>query len=80
VFGDFGGVKEVIITILAFLLSPLAEHAFLGKAISKLYMARSKTHSFEPKKGVKSLNKRQKMKKMAENLPDDKKKKLSGLN
>jgi hypothetical protein len=69
VFGDFGGVKEVISLILAFLLAPLAENAFLGKAISKLYMARSKTHYFEPKKGVKSKFKRQKMKKIAENLP-----------
>jgi hypothetical protein len=38
-FGDFGGVMEVMLLITHALLSPVSEHSFLVKAISKLYMA-----------------------------------------
>jgi hypothetical protein len=45
VFGDFGGVSEVLSMLAALALGPIASHAFLSKAISKLYIAKSKDGS-----------------------------------
>jgi hypothetical protein len=77
VFGDFGGVKEVISMILIFFLSPVADHVFLGKAISKLYMAKTNgLNHFQPKKNQKFINKRKKMKEIAQTLPKEEKDRL----
>ena len=40
-FGDFGGFMEVMLLAGAFLMSPIAEHMFLIKAIQKLYLAKT---------------------------------------
>jgi len=51
-FGDFGGIKEVIMLVIGFLMAPISEHSFIVKAISKLYLARtSQPHIFEKRKG-----------------------------
>jgi len=39
VFGDFGGVAEVFLILSGVLISPIADHLFLIKAIQKLYLA-----------------------------------------
>ena len=52
--GDFGGVSLVIETVIMLLISPIAVHNFYLKAISKLYMAKTKDHGmFESKKNRK---------------------------
>jgi hypothetical protein len=56
VFGDFGGVQEVITALASLALGQIASHAFLTKAISKLYIAKTKDDSiFQRKKSVKAL-------------------------
>jgi hypothetical protein len=58
VLGDFGGVQQVLETVAAILMGPIAAHAFLSKAISKLYLARTDDAAlFGKKKSVKSESK-----------------------
>ena len=40
--GDLGGVLEVLIGFLGVLLFPISEHSFIMKALSILYLARTK--------------------------------------
>ena len=48
--GDYGGLKEVLYQILSILVTPLATHNFILKAISKLYLAyTSDNHLFGTK-------------------------------
>ena len=40
-FGDFGGLSEVILILSASLMAPISEHFFFIKAIQKLYLAKT---------------------------------------
>ena len=58
VLGDFGGVKEILESLAAFLLGPIAAHAYLSKAISKLYLAKTSDESvFKEKHSEKAKSK-----------------------
>ena len=60
-FGDFGGLLEVITLVATFFLAPIAEHQFTLKAIQKLYLARTKDKNlFEEPAGKKSKYKQRK--------------------
>ena len=64
--GDFGGVQGVLQIIASLLLGSVSQHAFLSKAISKLYLARTKDASiFMEKKSEKAKSKRYKQKKLS---------------
>ena len=39
--GDLGGVTEVLILMFYLFITPLSEHSFMIKALSKLYLART---------------------------------------
>ena len=57
-------------TVAAFLLSPIAYHAFLSKAISKLYFVSTKDESiFNQKKSEKAYQKKKKFAEMIKVLP-----------
>ena len=66
-FGDLGGVQSVMFMICGALLSPISEHSFFIKAISKLYLARTKDNSLfadrKSKKAQQKLKKNQKVSK-----------------
>ena len=39
--GDYGGYEYILMTLVALFVGPVAEHSFLLKAISKLYLVRT---------------------------------------
>lgn len=54
VLGDFGGVQGVLYTLILMSMAPIAAHSFYLKAISKLFMAKTKDNTlFESKKNRK---------------------------
>lgn len=62
VFGDFGGLKEVIFLIVGFFLAPWSEFSYSLKAIQKLYNVKSKKPSeFRKTKSQKYLDKMKKL-------------------
>jgi hypothetical protein len=80
VFGDFGGVSEVLSALAALALGPIASHAFLSKAISKLYIAKSKDESiFRQKKSAKSQSRKEKQENLKQNLSAKDREKLERL-
>lgn len=40
--GDYGGLQEVLLILVGFLIAPFAEHSFTLEAIRKLYLAKTK--------------------------------------
>ena len=67
--GDYGGLKEVLYQILSILITPLATHNFILKAISKLYLAyTSDSYLFGTKQNRNLKYKQRKEKKAARNL------------
>jgi hypothetical protein len=40
--GDLGGLIEIILSIAGLIVTPIAYHSYVIKAISKLYVARTK--------------------------------------
>ena len=48
--GDLGGVLEVLIGFLGVVLYPISEHSFIMKALSILYLARTKSKNVFVKK------------------------------
>jgi len=44
-FGDLGGVIEILMLTCAFLIEPLASHSFLSKAFSLLFLAKTEDHN-----------------------------------
>ena len=67
--GDYGGLSEVFYQILSFLVTPLATHNFILKAISKLYLAyTSENFLFGAKKNRNLKYKQRKEKNAARNL------------
>jgi hypothetical protein len=42
ILGDLGGVIEILMIVLGTFLYPISEHSFILKALSKLYMARTR--------------------------------------
>ena len=57
-FGDIGGVVEVILMLTELFVKPIAEHMFLLKAIQKLFLARTTDKNlFAEKKGDKAQRK-----------------------
>ena len=70
VLGDFGGVAQVLETIAAFILAPIATHAYLSKAISKLYVAKTEDRRlFLKKRSQKSDEQRKKVLALIKQLP-----------
>ena len=75
--GDYGGVAEVFITIFVLMAAPIAEHNFLLKAISKLYLAQtSDDYLFEQKKNPKLKQKLRIERRFTSQLSQKKKKPL----
>lgn len=63
VFGDFGGLLEVVMGVLALIISPWVEFQFNVKAIQKLYSVRTQKNStFRKSAAKKHIEKRQKIK------------------
>ena len=48
---DLGGVMEVIMLIASVMIIPISEHAFVVRAITKMYYAKSKEDVFFDKTG-----------------------------
>ena len=44
-FGDFGGLSEVVLLLSGLLMAPIAEHFFVIKALQKLYLANTVTEN-----------------------------------
>jgi len=58
VFGDFGGVAEVVTGVAAYLLSSISAHNFSLKIIAKLFFAKTKDpYLFSQKKSLKAKKK-----------------------
>ena len=55
--GNFGGIKEALILIAAFIMGPITEHSFNTKAISKLYVAKTREQNLFEQKPPKQLQK-----------------------
>ena len=54
VLGDFGGVQGILYILILLSMAPIAAHSFYLKAISKLYLAKTKESTlFENKKNRK---------------------------
>lgn len=57
VFGDYGGVVEVLMNIASFLVAPIAAHYFNLKAISKLFLVKTKDRKIFPQRtNLRNLN------------------------
>ena len=77
VFGDYGGVVEVFNGLVYFILSPISTHSYIGKAISLLYMARTKNDKlFHEKKSSKAEKKRIKANTLRNNISNDERRAL----
>ena len=69
VLGDFGGVAQVVETVVMLLISPIAAHNFNLKAISKLYMAKTKDLTlFRSKKNRKVKQRKEQEREIKRNL------------
>jgi hypothetical protein len=70
VLGDFGGIQYVFLLFGQFLFTPLAEFNYSMKAISKLYLARTKDrYLFHDSKNPKIVRKLEKLKEKSKNDP-----------
>ena len=62
VFGDFGGLNEVVTTIFFVILAPWVQFNFNVKALQKLYNVKTKKHSkFRRSNSTKYLSKMKKL-------------------
>ena len=58
-FGDYGGVVEVLMTLSSFLVAPVASHAFNLKAISKLFLVKTQDDTLLPNRTNDKTKKKQ---------------------
>lgn len=58
VFGDYGGVEYVLLTISAFIVAPFAEYQFNIKAISKLFLVKTNDPTIMPERTNKKAKKK----------------------
>ena len=56
ILGDLGGVIEILMIVLGTFLYPISEHSFILKALSKLYMARTRDEQLLHKNHIEAEN------------------------